>query len=222
MTDFGAPVPSDPQLGGADIRRLFDQLSSHLRDAGSGGHYLMIAGGAALALMWEDRTTHDIDVLEHRLRAPPDPERRTTAVDFISMRLSAEVARAARRVADAEGLPRNWLNGAVAIFTPDCELHPQVLHQTDYLTVEAPSPAVLLAMKLYAARDWDLQDAARLARDTQITDPDQLLALVADAYGADAATAETADFAHRALSLAQQDPQRRRQQPPDRGLSAGL
>ena len=46
------------------------------------------------------------------------------------------------------------------------------------------------------------QKAARLARDTRITDPDQLLALVADAYGADAATAETADFAHRALSLA--------------------
>ena len=204
MTDFGAPVSSDPQLGGADIRRLFDQLSSHLRDAGSSGHHLMIAGGAALALMWEDRTTHDVDVLEHRFRAPADPERRTTAVDFISMRLSAEVARAARLVAAAEDLPPNWLNGAVAVFTPGGELHPQVLHQTDCLTVEAPCAAVLLAMKLYAARDWDLQDAARLARDTHTTDPDQLLALVADAYGADAATADTADFAHRALTLAHQ------------------
>ena len=197
-------------------------MSSHLRDAGSSGHHLIIASGAALALMWEDRTTHDIDVLEHRFRVPPEPERRTTAVDFISMRLSAEVARAARLVADAEGLPPNWLNGAVAVFTPGCELHPQVLHRSDCLTVEAPCAAVLLAMKLYAARDWDLQDAARLARDTQITDPDQLLALVADAYGTDVATAETADFAHRALSLAQQEPHRWRQQPPDRGLNAGL
>ena len=222
MTDFGAPVSSDPQLGGADIRRLFDQLSSHLRDAGSSGHHLMIAGGAALALMWEDRTTHDVDVLEHRFRAPPDPERRTTAVDFISMRLSADVARAARLVADAEGLPPTWLNGAVAVFTPGCELHPRVLHRTDCLTVEAPSPAVLLAMKLYAARDWDLQDAARLARDTQTTDTDQLLALVADAYGANAATAETADFAHRALTLAQGHTRHGRRRPPDRGFSAGL
>ena len=43
------------------------------------------------------------------------------------------------------------------------------------LTIEAPSPTVLLAMKVYAAR---------LARHTGATDPDQLLALVADAYGA--------------------------------------
>ena len=224
MTDFGLPIPPDPQLGAADIRRLFDQLSSHLRDAGSTGHHLMIAGGAALALMWEDRTTHDVDVLAHRFRAPPEPdsERRTTAVDFISMRFPAELARAARLVADAEGLPRNWLNGAVAIFTPAGDLHPQVLHQTDCLTVEAPSPTMLLAMKLHAARSLDLQDAARLARDTQITDPDQLLALVSDAYGADAATAETADFAHRALSLAPRETHNRRQHPPDRGLGAGL
>ena len=203
MTDFGTPIPPDPLLGAADIRRLFDRLSSHLSDAGSTGHHLMIAGGAALALMWEDRLTHDIDVLEHRFRAPPDTdaERLTTAVDFISMRFPAELARAARLVADAEGLPRNWLNGAVAIFTPAGDLHPQVLHQSDCLTVEAPCPAALLAMKLHAARPLDLQDAARLARHTAITDPDHLLGLVADAYGADAATAETADFAHRALAI---------------------
>ena len=61
MTEAWPPVPPDPQLGAADIRRLFDALSSHLRDAGSAGHHLMIAGGAALALMWEDRTTHEAD-----------------------------------------------------------------------------------------------------------------------------------------------------------------
>lgn len=206
MTDVWPPVPPDPELGAADIRRLFNRLSSHLRDAGSTGHHLMIAGGAALALMWEDRTTHDIDVLEHRFRGPShvdtDTERRTTAVDFISMRFPAELARAARLVADAEGLPRNWLNGAVVIFTPAGDLHPQILHQSDCLTIEAPSPAVLLAMKVYAARPLDLQDAARLARDTGTTDPARLLALVADAYGADAADAATADFAERAVSLA--------------------
>ena len=46
MTGLGPPVPPDPQLGAADIRRLFDRLSSHLSDAGSAGHHLMIAGGA--------------------------------------------------------------------------------------------------------------------------------------------------------------------------------
>ena len=36
----------------------------------------------------------------------------------ISMRFPTELARAARLVADAKGLPRNWLNGAVATSTP--------------------------------------------------------------------------------------------------------
>ncbi len=127
MTDIGPPIPHDRQLDAADIRYLFDRLSSHLREAGSTGHHLMIAGGAALALMWEDRTTHDVDVLEHRFSAPQHQgaQRRTAAVDFISMRFPAELATAARLVAEAEGLPRNWLNGAVAIFTPGCDLHPR-------------------------------------------------------------------------------------------------
>lgn len=223
MTDTPPAGPPAEQLGAGDIRRLFDQLSSHLRDAGSAGHHLLIAGGAALALMWEDRTTRDVDVLEHRFRAPPglDGERRTTAVDFISMRFPAEMSRAARLIADAERLPPNWLNGAAAIFTPGGEFGRQVLHRTDRLTVEAPSPTVLLAMKLHAARPKDLRDAARLARDTEITDRDELLALVADAYGADAATARTADFARHAMSIAVHPVHHRRKQP-GRGYDTGL
>lgn len=224
MTDLGPPILPYRQLGAGDIRRLLDLLSSHLSDAGSVGHHLMIAGGAALALMWEDRTTHDVDVLEHRFRAPPDraDSERRAAVDFVSMRFPAELAGAARLVADAEGLRPNWLNVAAAIFTPAGELHSRVLHRTDCVTVEAPSATVLLAMKLHAARSLDLQDAARLARDTDITDPDHLLALVADAYGTDAVTAETADFAHHALSLSRRESRTRRHHPAEDGLSAGL
>ena len=206
MTGRGPLFPPDRQLDAAEIRRLLDRLSSHLREAGSAGHHLMIVGGAALALMWEDRTTHDVDVLlPDRSRAPQGPVpagRRTPSVDLISMRFTPEFARAARQVAEAEGLPRNWLNGAVAIFTPAGDLQPQMLHRSDCLTVEAPSATVLLAMKLHAARGKDLEDAARLARDAGISDSDEMLALVADAYGADAATAETSDFAERALALA--------------------
>ena len=35
-----------------------------------------------------------------------------------------------------------------------------------------------------------------------VSDPDEMLELVADAYGADAATAHTSDFAESALALA--------------------
>jgi len=146
VTDPGPPIPPDRQLDAAEIRRLLDRLSSHLREAGSTGHHLMIVGGAALALMWEDRTTHDIDVLlTDRAGAPQDPVpagRRTPSIDLISMRFTPDMARAARQVAEAEGLPRNWLNGAVAIFAPAGDLQPQVLHRSDCLTVEAPSATV--------------------------------------------------------------------------------
>lgn len=199
-------LPPDRQLDAAEIRRLLNCLSSHLQEAGSARNHLMIVGGAALALMWEDRTTHDAGVVfPDRAGAPQDPAavgRRTPSVDFISMRFTHELVRAARLVAEAEGLPRDWLNGAMAILAPAGDLQPQVLHRSDCLTVEAPSAAVLLAMKLHAARGKDLEDAARLARGAGISDPDEMLALVADAYGADAATAETSDFAERALALA--------------------
>jgi len=52
----------------------------------------MIVGGAALALMYEDRATHDIDVLStDRAGARQDPVpagRRTPSVDLISMRFA--------------------------------------------------------------------------------------------------------------------------------------
>ena len=47
------------------------------------------------------------------------------------MRFPAELARAARRVAEAEGLAPNWLNGAVAIFTPGCDLNERSLCRSD-------------------------------------------------------------------------------------------
>lgn len=37
MSDSCQPVPPDRRLGAADMRRLFDQLSSHLRAGGSTG-----------------------------------------------------------------------------------------------------------------------------------------------------------------------------------------
>ena len=78
-------IPNGGRLDATAIRRLLSSVSSHLRQAQSFNHHLMVVGGAALALMWEDRSTFDVDVLEHRFKAPPDPvtaERRTGAVDF--------------------------------------------------------------------------------------------------------------------------------------------
>ena len=68
MTDGGGR-PSR-RFDAAVVRRLLDGLSSHLRSAGSYNHNLMIVGGAALALLWEDRLTRDVDVPCPNLRPP--------------------------------------------------------------------------------------------------------------------------------------------------------
>lgn len=184
------------------IRRLFDEISSHLRVAESFNHRLTIAGGAALALRWDDRSTHDVDVLEHRFRYGATPEARSTeAVDFISMKFPAELERAAGLVAEAAQLPRNWLNGAVAVFAPAGDLHLEDLYRSDCLTVDSPSLNVLLAMKLHAGRDRDIQDAVRLIRETGIAQPRRLLDLVEEIYGVDAVTSDTAGFVYTVLDL---------------------
>ena len=195
--------PERPVLTAPVIRRLFDEMSSHLRAAESFNHRLTIAGGASLALRWDDRFTHDVDVLEHRLRyeAQPPEARSTGAVDFISMKFPAELERAARLVAESAHLPRNWLNGAVAIFAPAGDLQLENLYRSDCLTVDSPGPSILLAMKLHAGRDHDIQDAARLIRETGIAQPRRLLGLVKEAYGPDAITPDTVGFVHTVLDL---------------------
>ena len=197
--------PAHPRRGrlltAHDIRRLLGELNARLLDVDSRHHRILVVGGAALALMWEHRGPRDIGVLERRLRALP--ERRTCAVDLISMRFPPEMVRAIRLVAEAEDLPDNWLSSSAAIFAPDGDLRPQLLYRGDCLTVQAPCAELLLAMKLHAARRHDLDDAIRLAHDAAITQPAELVALVASAYGADAAS-DSANFAAQTALGAQQ------------------
>ena len=58
-------APSDPHLllTAGFIGELFEELSSHLQAAASYGHHMMIAGGAALALRWDDRVTRDVGLV---------------------------------------------------------------------------------------------------------------------------------------------------------------
>lgn len=117
------------------------------------------------------------------------------------MRFPAELERAADLVAEAAQLPRNWLNGAVAVFAPAGDLHLEDLYRSDCLTVDSPSLNVLLAMKLHAGRDRDIQDVVRLIRETGIVQPRRLLDLVEEIYGADAVTSATAGFVYTVLNL---------------------
>ena len=77
MTDGGGDSRPSRRFDAAVVRRLLDGLSSHLRSAGSYNHNLMIVGGAALALLWEDRLTEGVAKARHdrQGRGPPAPTR---------------------------------------------------------------------------------------------------------------------------------------------------
>lgn len=197
-------MAATPILDGPKIRALLTELSTHLGAAGSFNNNLTIVGGAALALRnpYQPRATYDVDVIEHRFWYPHNPQARTTgAVDFISTAIPPKMRQAAAEIAHAHRLPTNWLNGAAAIFTPAGELHPEMVFDSDTLTVRTPSAEVLLTMKLHAARINDLDDAVALIDETAITDPKRLLASVTEAYGKQEITHRTLMFIERALTV---------------------
>src|SRR4051794_26737330 len=94
----------------------------------------MIAGGAALVLLFEARqTTKDVDAY------------------FVSPEAS-RVREAARRVAHTLDLPDDWLNDGAKAYFVGISIGEQV-YSSDALIVRAVSTAQLLAMKLAAWRD---------------------------------------------------------------------
>lgn len=104
-------------------------------------HELVIAGGAALVLLYGAReSTHDVDAV---------------AAD-------AETLAAARRVAVERGLPADWLNDAAKGYLHGLSRGAEVLAAPN-LIVRAVAIEQLLAMKLSAWRDdVDIEDARLL------------------------------------------------------------
>ena len=116
---------------------------------------LLLAGGAALVVLYEARdTTKDVDA-------------------FLLDPTSAEtVRRAAREVASDLGLPDDWLNDGVKGYVHGLALGEIVL-ESGKIAVQALAPPQLLAMKLSAWRDdVDVEDArlllSKLGRDREL------------------------------------------------------
>ncbi len=135
---------NDVLLSPAEIERLVHLLADELERRGVHGD-LFVVGGAAMALAYSRRrATRDLDAV------------------FEPKQLVYE---AARRIADAEGLPQDWLNDAVKGFLPGPDEHATVLFDEPGLTVRVASPRYLFAMKAAAARvDRDADDLRLLYR----------------------------------------------------------
>lgn len=149
-------------LDQTDLRRLFHEIDRRLEPT-SEPTVLVVVGGAALAFLSDVRTTRD--------------------VDHITNEVPETVRRAVRQVAEDEGLDPNWLNNAAKGFTPARSPEPMSTLFTGHaLVIKSCSPEYLLAMKLFSARERDLDDAVLLMSETSLRTAGELLDLVETGY----------------------------------------
>lgn len=142
-----------------DIRRALLALAAELEGTPDRCE-VVVMGGAAVALLYGARkATKDVDVL---LLSRADP---------------VLVRGAVQRVAEALGLPEDWLNDAAKGFVHGLALG-DVLMDEPTLRVHALAPHQLLAMKLSAWRDDVDVDDARLLLSKLSADRDVVWRLI--------------------------------------------
>ena len=131
-----------PDLDAADVRALLVEVGAELDAVGVVAD-LFLVGGAAVALAYDARRlTRDVDAVF----AP-----------------ATEVRVAAARVAGRHGLSDDWLNDAVKGFLPPGRPSSRTIMEVPGLRVEVAEPRYLLALKLRAGRDEDVDDVRLLA-----------------------------------------------------------
>ena len=174
-----------PSLGRRQLLDLFGELDELL--AGDAMHELLVVGGAALALRWEDRLSADVDVVD-----VPIPGELQTAI---------------RAVADRHSLPPGWLNDSAAAFAPNMPADATVVYRGARLVIRAAGPDYLLAMKLRASRPDDLRDAVQLAAETGRTTRESLYELIYDGYWRGTVIVDLEEFVTEVLTaLTENDP----------------
>ena len=110
-------------------------------------------------------------------------DRMTTDIDSIT-ELHRAITAAAQVVATAHGLRRDWLNDeTIGSEPPIPPTHTDPIFQGKRITVVQPGPAYLLATKIVAGRQRDIEDAATLIATTGHYSVDALCALVTEVYG---------------------------------------
>jgi hypothetical protein len=151
------------------ILQLFRKLDDRMFAQGIKAT-LYVVGGAALALTINgERVTTDID---GRYENP--------LIDTLAM----EVAR-------DEGLDSHWLNHSVnaafSYFKKDAEA--VTVFNGKCLTIQAASPPYLLAMKLAARREKDIDDILLLIQELGLSSKDEVMQTVGRYFNADLSAA---------------------------------
>lgn len=155
------------------LRELFGELDAEL--AGRDEPVtVLVAGGAALAFKWSDRRTYD--------------------VDLIGGEFPADFRRAIATVADRNNLEWHWVNDGGTAGNAALEPRPQPLYVGENFAAYSPDERYLLAMKLFAARQRDLDDAVRLSAETGLTTAWAMRRLFNDAYDYNVIPPQIDDF----------------------------
>ena len=157
------------------LRELFTELDAELAGRGEPVRVL-VAGGAALAFRWSDRSTYDVDLI-----GGDYPE---------------DLKEAIVTVAERHNLEWNWVNSGATVGNAALEPRPRPLYVGQNFQAYSPDARYLLAMKLFANRERDFDDAVRLSQETGITTAAEMLRLIDDAYFHNIIPAEIEDFAH--------------------------
>lgn len=161
------------QLGKKELLDVFARLDEELD--GCPHSEILVAGGAAIAFWWNDKRTWDVDVV----------------VDGFPHYLSDAI----EIVAERQALHLRWMNNAATgIRLPALELNRMRVFNGENISIFLPDMQYVLAMKLYAHRDKDFEDAVFLARETKKTTAEELEVLFGKAYSLELLNDDINDF----------------------------
>lgn len=140
---------------------FLEEADQELVAAGSGLVHLVAVGGATMLSRRSSRVTGDVDI--------------------VSEGVSGLVRRVCARVAERHGLAPDWINDGAKIKVVDVPLALERIFTGKRLVIDSAGPRYVLAMKLLAGREVDVDDCVHLVRELEISSSDELLDLAASA-----------------------------------------
>ena len=145
------------------ILYAFGEIAAELRTYGVHGEIFLVGSSAVTMGYNPYRASDDVDARIDKSRA--------------------YVLQAAKNLARREGWDRFWLSELAVIFIPaTADPDAIVVYDEPGLTVKAPSPEMLLAMKGLSARKKDEEDLTVLIPLTDISNMSELIELVKECY----------------------------------------
>ena len=166
-----------PKFTREELAGMLSLLNEHLRASGVTGEVCIVDGAAMILAFGSRESTRAIDAL---VLAP------------------ASIRAAVAQVAQAHGLPENWLNDGAKGFAAGQSTEGKELLRFSHLRVVAPPAEYILAMKCIAARvgldEHDKEDAKFLVRHLGLRSAEAVLKIVEKYYPKERIPAKTPFF----------------------------